>query len=122
VTTPWNEEAAKHLAKLCGMFGSNFAGERENAARLANMFVKSRGLTWDQVIRPSLQEARQQPPPLHPTPQPAEWYQMAAFCWRNSTHLNDKEYGLIASILDRSSQPTPKQMKWLRDITRKLGG
>jgi hypothetical protein len=39
------------LAKLCGMFGSAHAGERANAARMADELVRVSGVTWFDVIR-----------------------------------------------------------------------
>ena len=41
---------ADRLGKLCGMFGSNFEGERANAARMANELVRNAGLSWTDVI------------------------------------------------------------------------
>lgn len=40
------------LAKVCGMFGSNFAGERASAALQAERIVRDAGLTWFDVIAP----------------------------------------------------------------------
>lgn len=38
------------LAKICGMFGSSFAGERLVAAERADEFVRTRGLGWHTVL------------------------------------------------------------------------
>ena len=40
----------QRLAAILGMLGSNSAGERDNAARLAEQFRKQHGLTWEQVV------------------------------------------------------------------------
>ena len=41
---------ADRLAKLCGMFSSNFDGERATAARMADEMVRNAGLSWPDVI------------------------------------------------------------------------
>jgi hypothetical protein len=56
---------ADRLAKLCGMLGSAYAGERASAALMADKLVRSLGLTWFQVILP-----RQAP---RPEPRRYEW-------------------------------------------------
>jgi hypothetical protein len=47
---PLDPLAADKLAKLCGMFGSEYDGERAVAAALADQLVRDLGLTWQQVI------------------------------------------------------------------------
>ena len=47
------------LARLLGMLGSDFDGEVANAGRLADRLVRNAGLTWPDVLAPSL------PPPDH---------------------------------------------------------
>jgi hypothetical protein len=38
------------LVKVLGMLGSDHAGERDNAARLATQILKEAGLTWYDVL------------------------------------------------------------------------
>ena len=38
------------LVKICGMFGSSHAGERAAAAQAADRLVRSKKLTWADVI------------------------------------------------------------------------
>jgi hypothetical protein len=40
----------KRLAMICGMFSSSHAGERDNAAALADRLVREQGTTWETVI------------------------------------------------------------------------
>lgn len=42
--------AADMLAKLCGLFSSDHHGERASAAQKADQLIRSRGLTWRQII------------------------------------------------------------------------
>jgi len=38
----------QRLAAILGMLGSNSAGERDNAARLAEQFRRQHGLSWQE--------------------------------------------------------------------------
>jgi hypothetical protein len=40
----------ERLSKLCGMFGSDHAGERAAAAAKADQLVRKLGLTWNDVL------------------------------------------------------------------------
>jgi hypothetical protein len=71
----------KRLASLLGMLGSNAAGERDNAARLAEQFHLQHGLTCADLLGlPPLEEAppppRPEPPPARPAPppEPPAWH------------------------------------------------
>jgi len=45
-------DSADKLAKLCGMFGSEYTWERAAAAAAADGLVREQGLTWFDVILP----------------------------------------------------------------------
>jgi hypothetical protein len=47
---PLDPETANKLARICGMFGSDHDGEIAAAARKAHHLLRSRGLTWREVI------------------------------------------------------------------------
>jgi hypothetical protein len=40
----------RRLARLCGMLGSDHAGERANAAKLATDLIHQAGLIWSEVL------------------------------------------------------------------------
>jgi hypothetical protein len=40
----------KRLIAILGMLGSNSAGERDNAARLAEQFRRQQGMTWEEMF------------------------------------------------------------------------
>src|SRR5436305_11185773 len=42
------------LVKLCGMLGSDHAGERANAAAAADRMMREAGMRWRDVILPAL--------------------------------------------------------------------
>jgi hypothetical protein len=45
-------DGACNLAKVCGMLGSEHAGERAAAALKADQMVRGAGFTWRQIIMP----------------------------------------------------------------------
>jgi hypothetical protein len=45
---------ADRLARICGMFGSAYDGERASAAAKADQLVRDLGLTWPEIILPTL--------------------------------------------------------------------
>lgn len=57
------------LARLLGMLGSDYEGERENAARLIETFRKRHGLTWAEMLSPHT-IVMPEPEPSEPTPPP----------------------------------------------------
>jgi hypothetical protein len=48
---PLTSQEYERLTRLLGMFGSDFDGEVLNAARAAQKLVKSKGETWETVLR-----------------------------------------------------------------------
>ena len=52
MTLPIPKLELERLAKLCGMFGSDAAGERAAAALKADELVRRHGLTWFDVLIP----------------------------------------------------------------------
>ena len=70
----------RRLARLLGMLGSEFDGERAAAGLQAEAFRKKHGLTWEQmlslpakaveVVMPAPEPPTPPPPPPPPRPQP----------------------------------------------------
>jgi hypothetical protein len=106
-------QTAQRLAKLCGMFGSTFAGERAAAAARADSLVRSLGLTWFDVIAP-----RSPSPP--PPPPVDDWECMVEFCNDHAALLRPREREFIESMLWWRGEPTERQLCWLTDLYRDL--
>jgi hypothetical protein len=98
-----NPQAADHLRKLAGMFGSHHDGERAAAAKLADDFVRRLGLTWSDVIAV-----------------PEEWQAMAKFCTDLLHELNAREQDFIRGIAKLRRPPSDRQLDWLSDIHARL--
>jgi hypothetical protein len=62
----------QRLVALLGMLGSDHAGERDNAAKLAEKFRRQYGLTWADLLNLQAAPAPEppKPPPPRPEPQP----------------------------------------------------
>ena len=81
------------------MLGSAHEGERSNAARLADEFVRKLGLRWADVIY-----------------MPPEWQAMAKICREHSHLLTAHEADFINTISRQRRMPTDKQLAWLEAI------
>lgn len=44
------KQVSAKLVKVLGMLGSDYPGERDNAARMATQILKDAGLTWYDVL------------------------------------------------------------------------
>jgi hypothetical protein len=109
----------RRLANLLGMLGSNFDGERANAARLADTFVREHGITWADVLH-----AAPPVPVVVTRPQgPPRYWRDAALQVRadHSGAISERSYEFLHSILDRGRALTPAQEKWLRDLCDHTG-
>jgi hypothetical protein len=95
-----NPKAAEHLARICGMFGSDHDGERAAAARLADQHIKRLGLSWSEVIRVE-----------------AHWRTMARTCLEHLVEFNERERHFIASMTKWRDTPTQKNSIGLRPFS-----
>jgi hypothetical protein len=100
-----NPKAADHLAKLCGMFGSDQDGERAAAASLADQHIKRLGLSWPEVIRVE-----------------AHWRTMARACREHLAEFNERERQFIANVTRLRGAPSEKQLDWLVALFERIGG
>jgi hypothetical protein len=46
-----SKSTKQRLAKVCGMLGSAFAGERSAAAKMATDILRKEGITWEDVMQ-----------------------------------------------------------------------
>jgi hypothetical protein len=70
-----NDADRNRLIAILGMLGSASAGERDNAARLAEQFRHQHGVTWSDVLAPKVIFVPTAPPPdpeAEPPPPPYE--------------------------------------------------
>jgi hypothetical protein len=97
------------LAKLCGMFGSDHAGERANAAAAADRLVRERGLTWPIIL--GVERSA--------TSSDVSIAEMATVIQSHMDELTAKEARFITNIslyLSRGWALSLKQQSWLAAI------
>jgi hypothetical protein len=108
-----DDVTADRLTKILGLLGSDHAGERAAAAAKAHALVRSIGLTWRDVITPSLSVAPQ-------LENGFDWRLLAAECHARKAQLSLNESQFIAKILTWCAEPSPRQMAWLLAIHDRL--
>jgi hypothetical protein len=114
----------ERLARLLGMIGSCHDGEALNA-RLADRFIRERGLTWSEVIAPTL------PPPASERTQrperepfvlyewPVRWRGAVQLCLQ-AAGLDDWQQGFVRKLATYAHQPSAKQLDILRAIAERV--
>jgi hypothetical protein len=83
------------LTRLLGMLGSSHVGEVANAGRLADKMVRAAGLTWPDIITPTLAPP---PPDQDADPIGADWRRTAASCRRYPHLLNGWEAAFLSGL------------------------
>jgi hypothetical protein len=114
--TALDTATADKLARICGMFGSEHLAERATAAAMADRLVKERGLSWFDVIAPSVGF-----PSTHTSP-PASSTTVEAMideALANDDSLTIWEWGFLNGIRGRQLLTT-KQLRKLQDIVARL--
>ena len=99
---------ADMLAKLCGLFSSDHDGERASAAQKADQLIRSRGLTWRQIIFAA---------DPHDTQSTEE---LINFALAAGDVLTDWERDFLYSIRSWPKPLTEKQSRMLKAIVAKV--
>lgn len=108
-----SSEARTKLAKLCGMLGSDHAGERAAAGLKATEFVRSLGLSWADVFTNATSTQT-------PTPHEPGWRANLQFCQQHIRRCSEWERNYVASVSQRRSGLTPAQAAKLKQIADAL--
>ena len=110
--TPLPPDARDMLAKLCGMLGSDYDGERAVAAAKATSLLRRHGLTWSDLFQPD----RASP---DPDPRETDWWMDLGLCQRHADLLTTWEADFIIS-LGRFTRLSAKQRACLGRIVERL--
>jgi hypothetical protein len=108
-----NPNNAERLVKILGMLGSDHAGERDTAARMASRMLADLSLTWQMVIiapAPSIVPASGAARRSNPD---TDYRQMARFCWNHRWGLSGRDQEFVRSMLNWSGDPSEAQQRWL---------
>jgi hypothetical protein len=107
------------LIRLLGMLNSSFDAERANAGAMADRLVRSRNLTWEQVVAHVEEQQRRQqqksPPPRR------TWHDVIEDCQYRPELLSTWEVTFLGSIVTWQGRLTPKQQAKLIAIAERLG-
>jgi len=101
----------QRLAKLLGLLGSDYAGERDAAGLAAHRFVASLGLTWPDVLQPEVVSAANRD--FEP------WRETVAACLRQPGSLRPWETDFLRSVTS-FGRLSPKQKAALDRIAERV--
>ena len=96
----------QRLARVCGLFGSEHDGEALAAARQAEKIRKKVGLTWEELLVPSIRQRSADPPPESLT----DWRWACHFCLERYWSLTSWELDFVATIARYTKTPSAKQL------------
>jgi len=96
----------QRLARVCGLFGSEHDGEALAAARQAEKIRKKVGLTWEELLVPSIRQRSEDPPPDDLT----DWRWACHFCHEHYRWLTSWELDFVATVARYTKPPSAKQM------------
>lgn len=106
------------------MFGSDHDGERANAAKMANNLLRSKGLTWDEVLTSGASIDLVQAfefstrPGYEPTNRPG----YDPFAKRNdSFHWDNKYWAIVDAALANMERLTPWEQSFIRTLPSRRG-
>ena len=114
----------KRLIQFCGMLGSDFPGERANAAKMANDLLREHKLTWEEALggaKPNGANPFTPPPPGWKSSKPVAWREQARECLEYPDEMSSWEAEFLASILKQPRATlSPKQSAVLDKIYGRL--
>jgi hypothetical protein len=113
MTKPLSRRELERLAKLCGMFGSDHAGERAAAAAKADALLRHLGVTWHELIAPTHR------PLIAPPTRPASVAAKIALLRQRAGLLNRWERDFLAS-LNGFRRLSPKQCAIVDDLFERI--
>src|SRR3954464_5981760 len=96
----------QRLARICGLFGSDHDGEALAAARQAEKLRQKVGLTWEELLVPSIRRRSKDPPPDDPT----NWRWACYFCLERYWLLTSWELDFVATVTHYQKLPSAKQL------------
>lgn len=106
----------ERLVRLLGMLGSDFDGERASAALMASRLLKSKGLTWAELLTPAVCYTRQPFPETSPY---YSWREEVSACLCREEMLTAWEREFLSSIVNRRSL-TSRQQHTLDDVLARV--
>ena len=113
--TVFSPAEAALFAKICGLLGSSFDGERAAAAHKATEFLKARGLSWGEFVHLAMGQAS------HGGRTNRPWRATVHACLAKEELISAWEQRFLLSIRERPYL-TPKQWAVLERIAENVLG
>jgi hypothetical protein len=102
----------RRLARVCGLLGSDHDGEALAAVRQAEKIRKKVGVTWEELLVPSLRQRPGDPPPEDLI----DWRWACHFCLEHYHLLTSWELDFVATVARYTKPPSAKQLIILRRL------
>jgi hypothetical protein len=96
----------QRLARICDLLGSDHDGEALAAARQAEKIRKKAGLTWEELLVPSIRQRPKDPPPDDLT----DWRWAYHFCLERYRSLTRWKLDFVATVARYQKPPSAKQL------------
>jgi hypothetical protein len=99
---PLPPAVADRLVRVCGLLGSDHAGEAASAAAAATRIIRSHGMTWQQLLEPIVLQRPPLPRPARrepSSPGPADWRRAATACLRHPQLFTRWECTFLENLL-----------------------
>lgn len=110
--------AVERLVRLAGMLGSDFEGERANAAALATRALQAHGLTWRELVeRAFAHRPAPEPVPRPPRSGPAH---LARWLLNQPGDWSEWERKFLANLSAWHGAPTAKQLGILQRLADRV--
>ena len=108
---------ASTLDKLIRRLGSSHDGERLATVHAIERVLKTAGRNWHDLAEAIIA------PPLTPgEPGGGDWKTLVRFCAARTRFLNNRERDFVDTLAHYYSEPSAKQLKWLRALAARLAG
>ena len=108
--TALSQDDRSRLAKMLGLLSSSHPGEQVAAATAASRFLRSRNLTWQELLEPQRR-----------VPAPATWREAVTRLLQHPREITAWENRFLSDI-NRLPSISPKQRKLLSEISSRVLG
>lgn len=113
-TINFDQKTAHKLAKIAGLLGSDYEGERASAALKATQILRNVGITWGGLIMAAV------PAPEEKMPELGTWRETCRACLASGQWLRDWERNFLET-LPKFRRLSVKQRYVLDEIARRVG-
>jgi len=121
IMRPLPPAVADRLVRICGLLGSDHAGEAASAAAAATKIIRSAGLTWSELLAPIVTPPAPSARPRHrhaPHYGPVDWRAAAAACLQQPALFSTWERDFLDNLLGFRRLSTKQEAVLARLVER----